>query len=566
MKEDTNLSIGTQLGFIPAKHFVTDCDKNSSSDQTSQKVVENNFCSKFPFFRYPKGVFFCLGNEFSERFSFYGMTAILTLYMVNVHHHDEYTAKLMFHTFHFVAYFTPILGSILADGYLGRFRVILYVSFAYCGGHLLLTLGSLPNIIPDVGKWLDYIGLFTIAFATGGIKPCVVSFAADQFPPTMVKERKQFFSFFYFSINSGAMISTFITPIFRSKVSCYGQEGCYPLAFGVPAIFMALALTIFICGKPFYKIVRCEENVIWNVCKCVTTALIKTVKNFGPPSKGGHWLDHSVPTYGQGLVTDIKGIFSIMVLYIPLIFFCALFNQQGSTWVIQANKMNGRVGQLTIIPEQISILNPLLIIILIPLFEQLIYPILAKHYFLTTPLRRMGWGGVLVAVSFFVAGFIQLKINKTSVEIPLKEFVKFKFMNFGYCDVKLFNSSIIIKPYTSITTDVKISGDGKLVCEYVNCNKSVTSLLPALDHKQGQFVVFWNNGTVSQTSFILEKTKGSQTRIYPVFHPSFYDNSFDNVSIIMSHNGMEKFRFTVGSSKQIILILHHRFLDPMYSI
>uniref|UniRef100_A0A915J5V9 Major facilitator superfamily (MFS) profile domain-containing protein n=1 Tax=Romanomermis culicivorax TaxID=13658 RepID=A0A915J5V9_ROMCU len=214
--------------------------------------------------RYPKGVFFCLGNEFTERFSFYGMRAVLTFYLMAHHSLDESAAKLIFHLFVSIAYFTPLLGSILADGFLGRFKVILYFSVLYCVGHVLLTLGSLPiGNLKAVLTIVDFAGLFIIAVSTGGIKPCVSAFAADQFPPDMQQERKQFFSFFYFSINVGALLSQIVTPLLRGRVSCLGEQTCFPLAFGVPSIFMVLALAIFLCGTPFYKLSETRDNVIW---------------------------------------------------------------------------------------------------------------------------------------------------------------------------------------------------------------------------------------------------------------------------------------------------------------
>ena len=87
------------------------------------------------------------------------------------------------------------------------------------------------------------VGLLLIAIGTGGIKPCVSAFGGDQFKlPQQEKQLQQFFSIFYFSINSGSLISTFITPILREDVQCLEQDSCYPLAFGIPAILMIVAV------------------------------------------------------------------------------------------------------------------------------------------------------------------------------------------------------------------------------------------------------------------------------------------------------------------------------------
>lgn len=87
------------------------------------------------------------------------------------------------------------------------------------------------------------LALFLIAFGTGGIKPCVSAFGGDQFKlPEQEKYLGYFFSIFYFSINAGSLISTFFTPMLRGEVSCFGDNTCYSLAFGVPGLLMMVSV------------------------------------------------------------------------------------------------------------------------------------------------------------------------------------------------------------------------------------------------------------------------------------------------------------------------------------
>lgn len=89
---------------------------------------------------------------------------------------------------------------------------------------------------------ISYVGLILIGFGTGGIKPCVVSFGADQFVvPQQQEEMKTFFGIFYASINFGSMISTILTPIFR-QTNCMGADECWTLAFATPAALMIVAV------------------------------------------------------------------------------------------------------------------------------------------------------------------------------------------------------------------------------------------------------------------------------------------------------------------------------------
>lgn len=111
-----------------------------------------------------------------------------------------------------------------------------------------------------------------IAFGTGGIKPCVAAFGGDQFSEGQESQLQRFFSFFYISINAGSLISIILTPIFREDVQCFGREDCFPLAFGVPAILMIIALLLFIVGKSFtnYKIIPpAKGNIVVTTCQVI---------------------------------------------------------------------------------------------------------------------------------------------------------------------------------------------------------------------------------------------------------------------------------------------------------
>lgn len=83
-----------------------------------------------------------------------------------------------------------------------------------------------------------------IAIGSGGIKPCVSAFGGDQFKlPEQEKQLIQYFSIFYFTINAGSVLSSFITPILKSDVKCFGSDDCYFLGFGVPVVLMLIAMS-----------------------------------------------------------------------------------------------------------------------------------------------------------------------------------------------------------------------------------------------------------------------------------------------------------------------------------
>lgn len=116
--------------------------------------------------------------------------------------------------------------------------------------------------------------------------------------------------------------------------------------------------------------------------------------------------------YGKKLVADTKVLLNVLVLYIPLPVFWSLYDQQGSRWTFQATRMNGDIGFYEIKPDQMQVVNPLLILLFIPTYEVLFYPLLSKIG-IRRPLQKLSLGGVLAGVAFLCSGFVELKLEET---------------------------------------------------------------------------------------------------------------------------------------------------------
>lgn len=383
--------------------------------------------------KWPKQTFLIVGNELCERFSFYGMRAVLTLYFFNILNFSQSFSTVLFHAFTVICYSSPLLGSILADGYIGKFWTIFFISIFYACGQILLAFSSIAPSGSSHHPLLDLLGLLIVGLGTGGIKPCVSAFGGDQFPAHYTRMISLFFSMFYFSINAGSLISMWLTPYFRS-MSCFGHDSCYPLAFGIPAILMIVATLVFMAGSFWYKKVPPKENIIFKVIGTITTALRKKASSSSTHQRS-HWLEYSLDGHDCALSTecknlhgncaqrryieDIKRLFRVIVMMIPVPMFWALYDQQGSTWVLQAVGMDAKVFGFEILPDQMGVLNAFLILFFIPIFQSIVYPTIEKLGFQMTMLRKMAGGGILTAVSFFVCGIVQLFVNPTLPYIPM---------------------------------------------------------------------------------------------------------------------------------------------------
>uniref|UniRef100_A0A8C1RRH5 Solute carrier family 15 member 1 n=1 Tax=Cyprinus carpio TaxID=7962 RepID=A0A8C1RRH5_CYPCA len=390
---------------------------------------------------YPVSIFFIVVNEFCERFSYYGMKAVLVLYFKYFIGWDNDLSTTIYHTFVALCYLTPILGAIIADSWLGKFKTIVYLSIVYTIGQVIMAISAIHDITdtnrdgtPDNMTFhtaMSMLGLILIALGTGGIKPCVAAFGGDQFEEHQEKQRSTFFSIFYLSINAGSLLSTLITPILRAQeCGIYSKQSCFPLAFGVPAALMVVALIVFIAGHNMYIMESPKGNILLQVMKCIGFAIRNRFNHRSKQHpKREHWMDWAEEKYDKLLIAQVKMVLKVLFLYIPLPMFWALFDQQGSRWTLQATTMDGNFGAFIIQPDQMQIVNPILIVIMVPIMDSAVYPLIKKCGLNFTPLRRMTVGMLLASLAFVAAALLQIQIDRTVPNFPSSSQTQVKFLN-----------------------------------------------------------------------------------------------------------------------------------------
>lgn len=318
----------------------------------------------------PPGIPYIIGNEAAERFCFYGMRAILvifmTQYLMNAQGEldcmTEANAKGWYHIFMASIYFTPFLGAILSDFFLGKYKTILNLSLIYSVGCIALAV--------DQTRIGLVIGLTLIAIGSGGIKPCVSANVGDQFGSKNAHLLSKVFGWFYFSINAGSLLSMFITPIL---LEICGLHWGPRVAFGVPGIFMLAATFIFWLGR--YKFVH------------IPPSGVASMKN----------------TFS---IENLKIIRNLLWIFLPIPIFWSLFDQSSSAWVLQSTHMNLNFFGYNLLPAQTHIFNPLLVLLFIPILNYWLYPAIEKVYHLT-PLRKIGIGMFVTMTSFLISALIE---------------------------------------------------------------------------------------------------------------------------------------------------------------
>uniref|UniRef100_A0A915J3N0 Uncharacterized protein n=1 Tax=Romanomermis culicivorax TaxID=13658 RepID=A0A915J3N0_ROMCU len=388
---------------------------------------------------YPISVFFCMASETAERFASYVIYTMLTFFLRDRYGMDDSMAKFFLHGYICLCYLTPIAGSVLSDGWFGPYKVVVYSSVGCTLGLALMTVGAVVSsggVADQILKIAGLSGLTLMGMASGARKPCSAAFAANQFPDDMVHERAHFFSYFYLAMSVGMVASQLATPNLRASLGCMGQDTCYPLALGAGTVAMALSTFVILAGTSHYTKNFQKCNVILKTVQCVVFSMKKSMvaekkqskvihtspyhnPNIKEPQMPAKWLRCAIPKYGLDFVQRVERVVDIGILFVPAIGYWSLYDQMFSAWMIQTDNMDGRLGYLNIPPDQLTMAFSLMVMIMIPVMDYVIYPFFDRWRILSTPLRKMGLGFLLAAASFTLAGVLQLEIDKDSSSISI---------------------------------------------------------------------------------------------------------------------------------------------------
>ncbi|KAJ7964587.1 Protein NRT1/ PTR FAMILY 5.6 [Quillaja saponaria] len=401
-----------------------------------------------------KASLFIITLEFSERLSFNGIGSNLILYLTQVIHLDLRTAAKNVNYWSGTTTMMPLIGAFIADAYTGRFLTVMFSSLIYLLGLSLLTMSQLiPSLKPcNVGtchrprklhEVVFFLALYCISVGTGGIKPCLESFGADQFDDTHMEERKKkmsFFNLWMFTLSCGILLGTTVIVYVEDYVS-----------WGIASLILAIAMTVtiitFYIGKPFYRYRIPEGSPITPMLQVIIAATRK--RHLACPSD--HTLLHEVPKSekSQGrllshtsrlrfldkaaimeeesmelkdnpwrLSTVTKVEETKLFLNVFPIWFCSLtfgvFATQATTFFIkQAASMNLKIiKNFKIPPASISTVDAIAIIISLAIYDRVLVPILRKA---TTNergisiLQRIGIGMLLSVIAMSNAALVEKK-------------------------------------------------------------------------------------------------------------------------------------------------------------
>ncbi|ESQ29204.1 hypothetical protein EUTSA_v10023384mg [Eutrema salsugineum] len=402
---------------------------------------------------------FILGNECCERLAYYGIAKNLVTYYTSELHESNVSAARQVMIWQGTCYITPLIGAMIADSYWGRYWTIACFSAVYFFGMAFLTLSaSVPGLKPEkcygvalcpqattVQYAVFFSGLYLMALGTGGIKPCVSSFGADQFDDTDPRERvskASFFNWFYFSINIGSFVS--------STLLVWVQENSgWGLGFLIPTVFMGLSIVSFFFGTPLYRFQKPGGSPVTRVCQVLVAAYRKLNLNVpedvadlyetGSVIAGSRKIEHTdaavisnsdafsnpwkLCTVTQ--VEEVKILIRMFPIWASGIIFSALYSQISTLFVQQGRSMKRTIRSFEIPPATLGVFDTLTVLVSVPVYDRFIVPFVRR--FTGTPkgftdLQRMGIGLFLSVLSIAAAATVEtvrLQLARDTVSMSI---------------------------------------------------------------------------------------------------------------------------------------------------
>lgn len=396
---------------------------------------------------HPKGLWVLFGTEMWERFNFYGMRAILTLFMVHALMLGESNASIIYGGFLALCYLTPLLGGFISDKYLGnRNCILLGGSLMAIGQFLLFYSATSYDTDLDLSKSVFWLGLFIIIFGNGFFKPNISSMVGSLYPPQEKTKLDSAFTIFYMGINIGALLSQYFVPLFADvKVGKVQDPTVFKWGYLMACTAMVIGTFVFLFLKNKYVVTPTGAPIGARPNKDAASGEVVEQAKFSSKSIGlvgvlfvilffvfrylhvGEFgfTHFEIGTlvkgiiypiiYGSGISlaililldstltkVEIQRILVIYIISFFIIFFWAAFEQAGSSLTFIASNQTDRFFLFGEMPaSMVQIFNGLFVVILALPFSLLWDKLRASGKEPISPMKQ-ALGLALIALSYFI--------------------------------------------------------------------------------------------------------------------------------------------------------------------
>ena len=390
--------------------------------------------------KHPKGLWVLFGTEMWERFNFYGMRTILTLFIVNSLMMSKEHSSIIYGGFLGLCYLTPMLGGFIADRFLGNRNCILLGGLMMAVGQLLLfTSANIFSANLEFARTLLYIALGVVILGNGFFKPNISSMVGSLYPKEEKNKLDTAFTIFYMGINVGAFLGQFICPVIGDVVDKAGQRDIFAFKWGFLAAAIAMligTITFFLLkdkyvrtpeGRPIGGLPSKHEHADYEEgesqkAQFTNQSLAIAVLAFICLGLTFHFLVGQNFIYSTiyasgltlaGLILSDKTLTRvemdrILVIYIVsffIIFFWAAFEQAGSSLTFIADNQTDRnfLGW-NMPPSMVQIFNGLFVVLLAVPFSMLWDKLRSVGKEPTSPFKQ-AMGLALIAISYLIIAY-----------------------------------------------------------------------------------------------------------------------------------------------------------------
>ncbi|KZV53407.1 Major facilitator superfamily protein isoform 1 [Dorcoceras hygrometricum] len=414
-----------------------------------------------------KASLFIIAIEFGERLSYFGIATSLIIYLTKVIHQDLKTAAKNVNYWAGLTTIMPLLGGFLADAYLGRFSMVLVSSVVYLLGLLLLTMsGTIPGLKPcgtdfcqkprKIHEVFFFLAIYLISIGTGGHKPSLESFGADQFDDNHPEERKKkmsFFNWWNFGLCCGLLLGVTIIVYIQDHIS-------YAAADIILTAALASCTVIFCIGRPFYRFQKPMGSPLTPMLQVLVAAIAK--RNLAYPSesdqlyeapesdkKHGRLLshtsklrfldraaiisnrqslaDHEINPWRLATVTnveEVKLIVNMVPIWLTTLPFGICVAQAATFFIKQGATLNRKITQdFMIPPASIYAMAAIGMIFSVTIYDKVLVPFFRKvtgNERGINILQRIGIGMIFSVVTMVVAALVERKRLSTVEKSPLE--------------------------------------------------------------------------------------------------------------------------------------------------
>ncbi len=429
---------------------------------------------------HPKGLYTLFFTEMWERFSYYGMRALLTIFLTaelatGGFGLDRAESLSVYGVFTALVYLTPILGGWFADKILGQRKSIIIGGLVMAIGQFMLAAGSSFELFPDLEtrKNLFYLGLGVLILGNGFFKPNISTIVGDLYDNDDPRKDGAF-TIFYMGINIGAFLSPFVAGTLGEKVG-------WPYGYFVAAIGMLFGILWFYVRRgtlgdkglpPTYKEKGLTDLVrkdwidvilytigivafvflvmfIWNNSSETIHTILVWILGIG----GVGFIGTSIFKGTTGS-TEWTRVFVILILAFFNIVFWAGFEQAGGTFNLFAQENTDRVVWGFEIPTTwFQNINPIVIVTMAPLFSILWVKLAAKKMNPRTPVK-FAMAMFIGAIAFFIMTQAQNGADAGNIVSPMWLVVVYTLLTIGELMLSPIGLSMVTKLSPSNITSI----------------------------------------------------------------------------------------------------------------